>query len=142
MFIFLVAVDTHSRMLYATKIDGQVKPELLKQAYTRLFKQGMPKFSIIHCDRDVSLNALATTYFANKGILLRARRSAHHMAILEGIIKNLKRKFIQNLRKNERRGGWTERKLERALQDLVHSYNNTVSSSHGKTPSISQFIPF
>ena len=43
-FIFLVTVDVHSRMLYSTKIDGEVKPESLKQAYTRLFKQGMPKF--------------------------------------------------------------------------------------------------
>ena len=133
-FIFLVVVDVHSRMLFATKIDGEVKPESLKQAYTRLFKQGMPKFPIIRCDRDPSLNKLASTYFANMGILLRARRSVHHMIFLEGIIRSLKRKFIQNLRKNEPGSGWTDKKLERALQDLVYSYNHTVSSSHGRTP--------
>ena len=49
-FIFLMVVDVHSRMLYATKIEGEVKPESLQQAYTRLFKQGMPKFPIIRCD--------------------------------------------------------------------------------------------
>ena len=144
-FIFLVAVDVHSRMLYTTKIDGEVKPESLKQAYTRLFKQGMPKFSIIRCDRDLSLNKLGPTYFASKGILLRARRSVHHMGFLEGIIRNIKRKFIQNLRKNEPRSGWTRKKLEQALRDVTHSYNNTVSSSHGCTPTSvnsPQFDPF
>ena len=133
-FIFLVVVDVHSRMLYATKIDGQVKPESLKQAYTRLFKQGMPKFPIIRCDRDPSLNYLASTFFAAKGVLLRARRSVNHMGFLEGIIRSLKRKFIQNLRKNEPRSGWTDKKLEQALKDLVHSYNHTESSSHGRMP--------
>ena len=133
-FIFLLVVDVHSRMLYATKIEGEVKPESLKQAYTRLFKQGMPKFPIICCDRDPSVNKLASTYFANMGILLQARRSVHHMIFLEGIIRSLKRKFIQNLRKNEPRSGWTDKKLERALQDLVYSYNHTVSSSHGRSP--------
>ena len=133
-FIFLVVVDVHSRMLYATKIDGQVRPESLKQAYTRLFKQGMAKFPIIRCDRDPSLNKLASTYFADKGILLRARRSVHHMGFLEGIIRSIKRKFVQNLRKNEPRSGWTPKKLEQALKDVTYSYNHTVSSSHGRTP--------
>ena len=94
-FIFLL--DVHSRMLFAIKIDREVKLESLKQAYTQLFKQGMPKFPIICCDP--SLNKLASTYFANIGILLRARRSMHHMAFLEGIIRSLKKNFIQNLRK-------------------------------------------
>ena len=133
-FIFLMVVDVHSRMMYATQIDGQVKPESLRQAYTRLFKQGMPKFPIIRCDRDPSLNKLAPAYFANQGILLRARRSAHHMIFLEGIIRNVKRKFVQNLRKNEPRSGWTAKKLKRALQDVVYSYNHSESSSHGRTP--------
>ena len=31
-FIFLLVVDVHSRMLYATTIEGEVKPESLKQA--------------------------------------------------------------------------------------------------------------
>ena len=56
------------------------------------------------------------------------------MGFLEGIIRSIKRKFIQNLRKNEPRGGWTEKKLERALKDVTYSYNHTVSSSHGRTP--------
>ena len=105
----------------------------------------MPKFPIIRCDRDLSLNKLAPTYFASRGILLRARRSVHHMGFLEGIIRNIKRKFIQNLRKNEPRSGWTEKKLERALSDVTYSYNNTVSSSHGRTPASvnsSLFDPF
>ena len=77
--------------------------------------------------------------------MLRARRSVHHMGFLEGIIRNIKRKFIQNLRKNEPRSGWTEKKLERALSDVTYSYNNTVSSSHGRTPASvnsSLFDPF
>ena len=133
-FIFLVVVDCHSRMLYSTRIDGEVGPEALRQAYTRLFSQGMPKFPILRCDRDASLNKLALTYFASKNILLRARRSAHHMIFLEGIIRNLKRKFIQNLRNNEPRSGWTDKKLERALEDVTYSYNHTESSSHKITP--------
>ena len=98
-FIFLLAVDVHSRYMYASKIEGQVKPESLKQAFSNLFKQGMPKFPIIRCDRDPSFNKLAPTYFANHGILLRARRSVSHMIFLEGIIRSVKRKFVQNLRK-------------------------------------------
>ena len=133
-FIFLVAVDVHSRMLYSTHIDGEVSPESLRQAFNCLFNEGMPQFPIIRCDRDLSLNKLATTYFASKGILLRARRSVHHMIFLEGIIRKLKRKFIQNLRKNEPRSGWTKKKLERALVDLTYSYNHTISSSHQRTP--------
>ena len=133
-FIFQVVVDVHSRMCYATKIDGTVSAKSLREAYIRLFKQGMPKYSIIRCDRDPAVNALATTYFANQGILLRARRATVHMAFLEGVIRGLKRKLIQNLRKNKPRSGWTDKKLEVALKDLVHSYNNTVSSSHGRTP--------
>ena len=60
-FIFLLAVDVHSRYMYASKIEGQVKPESLKQAFSNLFKQGMPKFPIIRCDRDPSFNKLAPT---------------------------------------------------------------------------------
>ena len=67
------------------------------------------------------------------------------MIFLEGIIRSVKRKFVQNLRKNEPRSGWTDKKLERALQDVVYSYNHTFSSSHQRTPASvnsSMFDPF
>ena len=62
----------------------------------------------IQCDQDPYFNKLAATYFTDKGILLRARRSVYHMGLLDGIIKSLKRKFVKNLRKNEPRSGWTD----------------------------------
>ena len=62
------------------------------------------------------------------------------MGFMEGVLRGVKRKFIQNLRKNKpNRGGWSERKLEKALKDVTESYNNTVSSSHGFTPSSVNF---
>ena len=99
-FIALVVVDVHSRMLYSTKL-ANVNPKELKLAFTRLFKSGMPKFDIVRCDRDRALNTLANNYFANRGILLLARRSVHHMGFLEGIIRNIKRKFIKNMRNDQ-----------------------------------------
>ena len=72
-FLALVVVDVHSRMLYSTKL-ARINPQCLKRAFGRLFKKGMPEFSIVRCDRDKSLNKLANNYFANKGILLLPRR--------------------------------------------------------------------
>ena len=113
----------------------RVNPTTLKLAFIRLFKDGMPIFYIIRCDRDKSLNALANTYFAKKGILLLARRSVHHMAFLEGIIRNVKKKFIKNMRMEEEdQVNWSEKKLEAALKDVVYSYNHVSSSSHGFQP--------
>ena len=107
-FIALVVVDVHSRMCYATKLS-RVNPKILKLAFNRLFKDGMPKFDIIRVDRDKSLNKLANTYFAKQDILLLARRSVHHMGFLEGVIRNIKKKFIKNMRNDQR--PWTEKKI-------------------------------
>ena len=59
-FIFLAVLDSHSRFLYTTKLE-KVSPDHLRRAFT---KKGMPKFPIIRTDRDLSLQALAHTYFA------------------------------------------------------------------------------
>ena len=68
-----------------------VNPQCLKKGFNRLFKKGMPTFSIMRVDRDKSLNLLANNYFANKGILLLVRRSIHHMGFMESIIRNVKK---------------------------------------------------
>ena len=55
----------------------------------------------------------------------------------------MSKKICPNLRKNEPRR--TDKKLERALQDVVYSYNHTFSSSHQRTPASvnsSMFDPF
>ena len=134
VFIFLLVADTHSRYLYTTPCD-QVNPTKLKAAFNRLFKdQDMPYFSVLRVDRDKSLNTLVR-YFAGRDMLLRARRSVHHMGFLEGIIKTLKKRFILLAKKNPPRGGkWSSRALEKTLSELTKGYNSTVSTSHGLTP--------
>ena len=122
-FLALVVADVHSRMLYTTKL-ARVNPECLKRAFSCLFKAGMPLFSIVRCDPDKSLNKLANSYFANKGILLLTRRSVHHMGFLEGIIRNVKRKFIKNMRKDKNPKGWSEKRLETALADVCLLYTS------------------
>ena len=92
----------------------------------------MPNFDIIRCNRDKSLNTLRSNYFANQGILLLTRRSVHHMGFLEGVIRNIKKKFIKNMRIDTKT--WTEKRFEAALQDTISSYNATVSSSTGFPP--------
>ena len=137
-FLALFAVDTHSRYLYSTKLDS-VNEECLKRAFTRLFKNGMPLFSIIRVDRDKSLNLLANNYFAKKGILLLTRRSVHHMAYLEGIIKNCKKRFIKHMRVAKNPNGWTEKRLEKALADVTKSYNLTKNKATGFAPATCNF---
>ena len=118
-------------MCYATKLS-RVNPKILKLAFNRLFKDGMPKFDIIRVDCDKSLNKLANSYFAKQGILLLACRSVHHMGFQEGVIRNIKKKFIKNMRNDQR--PWTEKIFEAALKDVVSSCNLTPSSSHGFPP--------
>ena len=140
-FMALIAVDAHSRMVYSTTLT-EVRPSALKAGFSRLFKNGMPEFPIIRCDRDASLNTLARPYFSKLGILLIPRRSVHHMGFLEGIIKNLKRKFIQSMRKNEGGKRWSPTRLGNLLKDITESINQTVSSSHGFPPASVNFPEF
>ena len=128
-------------MLYCTKLSS-VNPGNIKKAFSLLIKRGMPIFPIVRCDRDKSINKLANTYFASKGILLLSRRSKHHMGFLEGIIRSLKKKFMKNLRYNKNGKKWTEKRLEKALADVVYSYNHSVSSSHGMTPASCNYPEF
>ena len=132
-FIFLMVVDVHSRMLYSTKLSGSSNRDL-KKAFTRLFRAGMPKFPILRVDRDLAYGPLAHTYFAKQGILMRVRRSVHAMGFMEGIARNVKRKFILNLRQNPPPNGWTEKQLELALKAVTENYNSSISSSHGYRP--------
>ena len=114
-------------------LDGTSPPDL-KKAFSRLFRQGMPEFIIIRCDRDKSLQVLANSYFAAKGILLKSKRSVHHLGFFEGTLRGVQRKFIQNYRKNEPAEGWTIKQLQKALKDATYNYNHTVSTAHGKIP--------
>ena len=132
-FIFLVVADVHSRFLWSRKLDEVTKENVIN-AFSQLFKSSMPLWPILRVDRDLVINSLKTTYFARKNILLRTRRSVTHMGFLEGIIRNIKRKFIQNMRKNEDGKVWSQKRLVRALHDVTYSYNHTVSSSHGMIP--------
>ena len=140
-FLALVVVDVHSRMLYSTKLNS-INPQSLKRAFTVLLQKGMPQFSIVRCDRDKSLNKLANNYFANKGMLLLTRRSVHHMGFLEGIIRNIKIKFIKNMREDKNPQGWTPKRLEKALADVTHSFNHTKNSATGFTPASCNFPEF
>ena len=140
-FVALVVCDVHSRFLWTRHLQT-VNPASLKSAFTHLFNEGMPEFSIIRCDRDKSLNTLANTYFARRGIVLLPRRSIHHMSFLEGVIRNCKRKLIKHMRTNLKSAAWSPRRLEEALEDVTASYNNTPSSSHGFKPAECNFPEF
>ena len=140
-FIFLLCVDNHSRYAYTTKLE-EVTVDNLKKAFSRILKVSH-KWSIIRVDRDPTINALKSKYFAKKGILLLSRRSVNHMGYFEGIVRTLKRKFIQNIRKNEKGRKWSQKRLEKALKDVTYSYNHTVNS-HGFKPAVcndSRFDP-
>ena len=96
-FNAFVVCDVHSRFLWTCPLQN-VNPDNLKSAFTHLFKEGLPFFPILHSDRDKSLNTLKNTYFANRGMVLLARQSVNHMAFLEGVIRNLKRKMISKMK--------------------------------------------
>ena len=138
-FNALVVCDVHSRYLWTTPLE-KVNPKYLKAAFLSLFRNGLPYFAILRCDRDKSLNALANTFFAKRDILLLARRSLTHMGFLEGIIRNIKRKMMKSLRMTSE--PWTQRRLQVALREVTHSYNHTESSSHGMKPAECNFPEF
>ena len=133
-FLFLAVMDMHSKYLWTRKIE-EVTTHNVINAFSYLFRTSMPLFPIIRVDRDVVLNSLKTTYFAKKGILLRARRSVYHMGGFEGVIKTVKRKLIQHMPKNGGDKIWSQKRLEMALADCTTSYNESVSSSHNLIPS-------
>ena len=137
-FFTLVVCDIHSRYLWTYPLR-EINPKYLKSAFSSLFRKGMPKFAIIRCDRDKSLNSLTNTFFARHDILLLPRRSLKHMAFLEGVIRNIKRKMIKSLRMSPQNKPWTQRGLESALKDVTFSYNHTESSSHGLKPAECNF---
>ena len=138
-FFALVVCDIHSRYLWTAPLH-KINPKYLKAAFLSLFRNGLPHFAIIRCDRDKSLNVLANTFFAKRDILLLARRSLNHMGFLEGIIRNIKRKMIKSIRMSSE--PMSQRRLEISLRDVTHSYNNTESSSHGMKPAECNFSEF
>ena len=141
-FVFLCLIDNHTRYMYATALNGLSKEDL-KNGFSRILKVS-PKWSIIRVDRDPTINSLKTSYFARKHILLQVRRSVKHMTYFENIIRNLKRRFIQNMQVNGNGQPWTYRRLVKALEAVVYSYNHTPSSSHKFKPADvndSQFDP-
>ena len=53
---------------------------------------------------------------------------------LEPIIKTLKKKIIQHLRRQPQRKVYSSELLKKYLKEAVTSYNNTISNSHKITP--------
>ena len=134
IFKFLVVGDSCSKYVFAT-ILPEVNPKQLKLAFTRLFKhQQMSYYPIITVDRDRSLGKLARPYFSSRKMLLRQRRSKTHLMWLEPIIKTLKKKIIQHLRRQPQRKVYSSELLKKYLKEAVTSYNNTISNSHKITP--------
>ena len=140
-FLALVIADVHSRYMYTTKL-ASINPDCLKKAFSRLFRNGMPEFSVVRCDRDKSINKLANNYFAKRGIILLTRRSVHHMGFLEGLIRNIKKKLIRYMREDKNPNGWTEKRFEKALADATYSYNHTNNFATGMTPASCNFPEF
>ena len=118
--------------MYVTALNG-LSQEDLKNGFSRILKVS-PKWSIIRVDRDPTIKSLKTNYFAKKGILLQVRRSVKHMTYFENILRNVKRRFIKNMRINENDQPWTYRRLVKALEAVCYSYNYTPSSSHTFKP--------
>ena len=67
-------------------------------------------------------------------MLLRQRRSKTHLMWLEPIIKTLKKKIIQHLRRQPQRKVYSSELLKKYLKDAVTSYNNTINNFHKLTP--------
>ena len=140
-FFALVVCDVHSRFLWTWPIKN-IEPHYLQNAFLSLFRNGMVKFPIIRCDRDKSLINLTHSFFAKHGILLLPRRSLKHMGFLEGVIRNIKRKMIKNMRMNPKNKPWTRKRLETSLREVTHSYNHSESSSHRMKPAEVNFSEF
>ena len=134
IFKFLVVADSCSKFVFATVLS-QVNPKELKKAFTRLFKhQQMSYYPIITVDRDRSLGTLARPYFSSRKMLLKQKRGKSHLIYLEPIIKTIKKKIIQNIRKQRQRKTYSDKLLKRYLKEAVESYNGTINNAHKITP--------
>ena len=50
--IFLIVIDIFTKYIYTTPIkEGRINSETLTKAFERLFRRGMPHFSILRSDR-------------------------------------------------------------------------------------------
>ena len=56
------------------------------------------------------------------------------MGFLEPIIRTIKKKIIQNLRRQPERKEYPAQLMHKYLQEAIDSYNNTVNSAHKITP--------
>lgn len=127
---FLLVVDTTSRYIYTFSLRVVSPPEVRK-AFLHLFRNGMPYFPILRMDRDVTIKSLRS-FFEKKDMLIRPKRGIHKLSLLEPLMKVLKRKLIRHLKKHPE--DYSDGRRRDILQEATHSINNTVSSSHGRTP--------
>ena len=133
MFVFLVVADTVSKYVYARPL-AKNNPANLKRAFIAMFNtQNCPYFPIIKVDKDKNMFALRT-FFAERKMLLKQKRGISHLHMLEPLIRVLKKKMIQSLRKQRQQKVYSAKFLAKQLRDAVSSFNNTVNSSHKMTP--------
>ena len=57
------------------------------------------------------------------------------MGFLEPIIRTIKKKLIQYLRKEPAKNVYSEKLLTKYLRQVVTSYNDTINRAHGQRPS-------
>ena len=134
IFKFLTVCDSLSKMVYGHVLK-EVNPKELKMAFTALFKSPhyMSYYPVLVVDLDKSLSTLARPFFSSRHMLLRQKRGPQKLGYLEPVIRVLKKKLIQNIRRNKRKY-YSEKLLKTMLKEAVDSYNDTINSSHGHRP--------
>lgn len=118
---FLVVLDTMSRYVYTTSLV-LVNPAQLKNAFLKLFRQGMPYFPVIRVDQDPSFKSLLP-FFAKKKMLLRVKRGPHKLHLIEPKIKLLKAKLIKHLRMHPE--DFSDGRRRSILEETTKSINHT-----------------
>ena len=127
-FIFLACIDIFSKYLWTEIIpENKVNPKSVKKAFLRLFKRGMPHFSILRVDRDPSIWSIRSI-FSKLGMLLQVKRGPHYMATLDNVIKQIEGKMMKYLVAKPHSSP------KRLVQEVTVGFNNTVQSSHCMTP--------
>ena len=125
---FILVQDIFSKYVYATVIP-KVEPEAVTKGFLRLFRAGMPHFSLLRCDRDVVLRYLKDKVFTPRNMLLQVHRSKNYLSILDTTAKIFEKKLSQFFLR------YPNANQEKAIKKVTYGYNHTIHGTHQFTPS-------
>ena len=123
---FLLCVDVFSRQAYACAIKTTSAAEMIR-CFKNIFAQKKP--SQMRSDGGSEFRSLKVrSFLKEQGVTHYITQSTHQAGYAEICIKAIKNKITKYMLYNN-----TD-KWVNALQDVLHSYNNTKHSSLGRTP--------